>query len=209
MVLDLFAGFGSMARACSELGIDCYSIDLRPGMFIDEIQDLTSFRLSKLHFQPDMIWCSLPCTTYSIAGCFAHRDRTFPKSNLAKAHDILTAQIVTELMLSGIPFFIENPVGILRKMPVVQPIPFRRTLTYCTYGCDRMKPTDIFTSHRDWVPRESCTKGNLNCHHIKAPRGAKVGTNGNISYEERVKVPRELLIEILNSVFQTTKTKPG
>ena len=42
-------------------------------------------------------------------------------------------------------FFIENPRGLLRKMPFMRDL-MRHTVTYCQYGDTRMKPTDIWTN---------------------------------------------------------------
>ena len=46
-------------------------------------------------------------------------------------------------------YFIENPRGGMRKMEWMKGLP-RYTVTYCEYGDNRMKPTDI------WTIRNSC-----------------------------------------------------
>ena len=43
-------------------------------------------------------------------------------------------------------YFIENPRGGMRKMEWMKNLP-RYTVTYCQYGDNRMKPTDIWTNH--------------------------------------------------------------
>ena len=45
-------------------------------------------------------------------------------------------------------YFIENPRGGMRKMEWMKGLP-RYTVTYCQYGDNRMKPTDIWTNHPD------------------------------------------------------------
>ena len=35
---------------------------------------------------------------------------------------------------------LENPRGMLRKKSVIESIPIRKTVTYCSYGDTRMKP---------------------------------------------------------------------
>ena len=90
----------------------------------------------------------------------------------------------------------------LRK--IVYMIGWRKEVTYCSYGDKRMKPTDIWTNDFKWVPRTMCFNGNKNCHHEKAPRGSKTGTQGLKDSFERSKVPRDLCLEILRSTNDTT-----
>ena len=101
-------------------------------------------------------------------------------------------------------FFIENPRGKMRR--IIKGIN-RTTITYCSYGDIRMKPTDIWSNHiydifnKDgWKPRPMCYAGNTKCQHEEAPRGSKTGTQGLKNNYERSKIPKELIIEILISV---------
>jgi hypothetical protein len=95
-------------------------------------------------------------------------------------------------------WFIENPRGALRKMPLVQSLPIRHTVTYCQYGDSRMKPTDIWTNSENWQPRPMCSPGS-NCHE-SAPRGSHKGTQGMSNSFERSKIPEKLCHEILKSM---------
>ena len=102
-------------------------------------------------------------------------------------------------------FFIENPRGLLRKMPFMNDIP-RTTVWYCQYGDDRAKPTDIWSNNiysmfnqGGWQPRPECWNGNRGCHHEAAPRGSKTGTQGRSGAYDRSKVPHTLCLEVLNS----------
>ena len=96
-------------------------------------------------------------------------------------------------------FFIENPRGMPRKMTFMKEFK-RQTIWYCQYGDDRAKPTDIWTNSTDWIPRPQCKNGNPNCHHQRAPRGSKTGTQGRKGSYERSIIPQDLCIEILNSI---------
>lgn len=67
-----------------------------------------------------------------------------------------------------------------------------------------MKPTDIFTNNlysmfneTGWKPRPKCYNSNRNCHHERAPRGSKTGTQGLSNDYERSKIPESLCREIL------------
>ena len=91
-------------------------------------------------------------------------------------------------------YFIENPVGVLRKIPNLMP-PYKVTVTYCQYGDTRRKPIDIWRNCETWIPRPICKNGD-SCHEA-APRGSKTGTQGLGDKIERGKVPRDLCIEIM------------
>jgi len=97
-------------------------------------------------------------------------------------------------------FFIENPRGMLRKMPWIQEFT-RHTIWYCVYGDERAKPTDIWTNSKTWIPRPVCKNGNKDCHHQPAPRGSKTGTQGRKGSYERSKIPQELCFEVLNTLL--------
>jgi hypothetical protein len=73
----------------------------------------------------------------------------------------------------------------------------RHTVTYCQYGDNRMKPTDIWTNSNVWTPRKPCKNGD-SCH-ISAPRGSRTGTQGLKGAYERSKIPELLCKEILES----------
>ena len=73
----------------------------------------------------------------------------------------------------------------------------RQTVTYCQYGDERMKPTDIWTNSDVWTPRKMCKNGDP-CH-VAAPRGSKTGTQGRANAYERSKIPEDLCREILKS----------
>ena len=87
-------------------------------------------------------------------------------------------------------YFIENPVGGLRKMLFMKDLP-RYTVTYCQYGDKRMKPTDIFTNYQNPNFKPKCHNGDL-CHE-PAPRSSKMtGTQGLKNNIERSKIPDKL-----------------
>ena len=71
----------------------------------------------------DMVWASLPCNTYSIAGIRHHRRNAIePISAAARSADMLGESVVKYILRclkhnSNFKFVIENPRGCLRKMP--------------------------------------------------------------------------------------------
>lgn len=79
----------------------------------------------------------------------------------------------------------------------------RHTVWYCQYGDDRAKPTDIWTNSKTWKPRPVCHNGNKQCHHERAPRGSKKGTQGRGNSYDRSKIPEQLCNEIIESLSKT------
>src|SRR5262249_43390535 len=94
-------------------------------------------------------------------------------------------------------WFIENPRGMLRTLPMMQKY-LRHTVTYCQYGDTRMKPTDIWTNASWWEPRPACRPRML-CHE-SAPRGARTGTQGIIGAVNRGRIPPALFHEIFDQL---------
>jgi len=86
-------------------------------------------------------------------------------------------------------YFIENPRGGLRKMDFMKGLP-RYTVTYCQYGDNRMKPTDIWTNHPNPKFKSMCHNGDK-CHE-PAPRGSRTGTQGLKGNKERSVIPEQL-----------------
>lgn len=72
----------------------------------------------------------------------------------------------------------------------------RYTVTYCKYGDTRMKPTDIWTNHRNPQFLPMCHNGDP-CH-VSAPRGAKTGTQGLKGSKERSVIPPKLCEHIVD-----------
>ena len=159
------------------------------------------FDVSKVPFKPDIIWASPPCTGFSVAviGRNWNHDKT-PKTDSARL-GILLVEKTIEIINHYNPtyWFIENPRGMLRKMPIMENLKMN-SVTYCQYGDERMKPTDIWTNSNDWNPKKMCKNGDP-CH-VSAPRGSSTGTQGLKNAYERSKIPSELCFEILKSCLK-------
>ena len=216
-VLELFAGSRSFSKVAEQMGMTTFTTDYKPFDKIDYVCDILDFDVKKIPFKPDIIWASPPCTYFSVASIGHHwnKDHT-PKTEQAK----LGVKIVQKTLdiisfLKPDYFFIENPRGKLRKLDVVKGIP-RATVCYCQYGDSKLKPTDIWSNFifeentllsednklQGWKPRAMCNyrQKDCDCHHEKAPRGSKTGTQGLKGNYERSIVPYELCKEILESL---------
>ena len=205
-LLELFAGSRSIGNIAEKKGINVFSVDWEKFDKIDLVIDIEILNIKDIPFIPDVVWSSPDCTTYSIAAVSSHRINSIePKSNYAIKCDkvnIHWIKLIKEWLIinPNLIFFIENPRGMLRKMPFMQEFK-RYTIWYCTYGDDRAKPTDIWTNSKKWIPREICHNGNKNCHHQSAPRGSKTGTQGKKGSYNRSKIPEKLCEEIINSLI--------
>lgn len=202
-VLELFAGKRLIGKVCDQLKFNVFSVDWDDFENIDLVIDIEFLKIKDIPFIPDIIWASPDCTTYSIASISKHRDGIFPKTDYAKKCDRVNIHFINLIkdfieLNPNLIFYIENPRGMFRKMPFVQQFK-RHTIWYCTYGDIRAKPTDIFTNSNKWKPKKECHNGNILCHHQKAPRGSKTGTQGVAGKKERSIIPYQLCYEILTT----------
>jgi len=205
-VLELFAGSRSIGKVGDELGMNVFSVDWEKYKDIDLCIDVAKLKKEDVPFIPDVVWASPDCTTYTIAAISTHRNGTEPKSEYANKCDITNQHFISLIkewldINPNMVFFIENPRGMLRKMPWMQEFK-RHTIWYCKYGDERAKPTDIWTNSNSWIPRPICHNGNKECHHAPAPRGSKTGTQGRKGSYERSKIPEELCREVLLSTIK-------
>lgn len=199
-VLELFAGTRSIGKAFEARGHEVFSVEWDKKHenidLYEDISKLTAKDVLKKFGQPDVIWASPDCTSYSIAGISHHREKDketgnlTPKSDYAKFCDQTNNHVIKLIQeLKPKYYFIENPRGGMRKMDFVKDLP-RYTVTYCQYGDTRMKPTDIWTNHPDPKFKPACKNG-APCH-VAAPRGSQTGTQGIKGSVDRSRIPKEL-----------------
>lgn len=200
-VLELFAGTGSFSKVAEQAGHNVFTSDYDPSFNTDYCIDIMDFDIEKLPFKPDVIWASPPCETFSVASIGHHwtggKGAYVPKTERAKkgkAIVLRTIHLINKLKPKY--WFIENPRGVLRKMPFMQDFN-RYTVTYCQYGDTRMKPTDIWTNAN--LELKPMCKNGMPCH-ISAPRGSRTGTQGIKTYRDRSVIPKQLCKHIISQL---------
>lgn len=205
--IELFSGTKSFSKVMKKHGHSTLTFDnniiLNPDIFGDILKERNDIAKGD-----DILWASPPCTAFSVASIGSHWKggvgAYIPKTNKALLAIKLVEKTILIIEKSKPKFwFIENPRGMLRKMPFMEKFlerngGIRHTVTYCQYGDTRMKPTDIWTNCKNWKPKPMCKRGSP-CHEA-APRGSKTGTQGIKGAKDRGRIPSKLFIEILKYI---------
>ena len=207
-LLELFAGSRSWGKIAEQLGYEVFSVDWKNFEGINLVIDIEELTEDVLPWIPDVVIDGRPCTTFSMAAISYHRfEDGRPKTDFAAKCDRMNIKLNNFYKKWGCIYYIENPRAMLRKMDYMKGMD-RTTVTYCSYGDTRMKPTDIWSNNiRDlfntdgWLPREMCFNGNTKCQHEPSPRGSRTGTQGLKNNYERSKVPHDLCKEILSQTL--------
>jgi len=212
-ILELFSGSRSIGKVAETKNHHVFSVDNVDYPNTDWVGDILDwdYRLNEMQtgdldelYIPDMIWASCPCTDFSVA-CIGKKwvsgHEFKPRDPNLLGIELLNKTIeIIQFYLEKNPdliWFIENPRGKMRKSPMWKTIEHQRhTVTYCSYGDSRMKPTDIWTNAYNWTPKTMCKNGD-SCH-VSAPRGSRTGTQGLKGNHERSKIPQELCEEIVS-----------
>lgn len=198
IVLELFCGTKSIGKAFEKNGAKVFSVDFDPVHKPDLCVNILDFDYSMIPIefrQPDVVWASPPCTYFSVASIGHH----WNKDNTPKTKEALIGVAIVEKTLKIINdlkpkyWFMENPCGKLRKLPIVEGL-HRKELTYCQYGDFRRKPTDIWTNATQWIPKPKCKNGDP-CHQ-PAPRGSGQGTESIKNKIQKAIIPEQLCEEI-------------
>tara|TARA_R110002074_G_scaffold26634_1_gene78081 strand:+ start:459 stop:1241 length:783 start_codon:yes stop_codon:yes gene_type:complete len=236
-ILELFSGSRSIGKVADLKNHHVFSVDNVDYPNTDWTGDILDwdYRLNEMQtgdldelYIPDMIWASCPCTDFSVA-CIGKKwvsgHEFKPRDPNLLGIELLNKTIeIIQFYLEKNPdliWFVENPRGKMRKSPMWKTIEHQRhTVTYCSYGDSRMKPTDIWTNAYNWTPKTMCknfkynNKGeviNRHCHHDASQRGSTVrklraqgidavkrGTESLKNNHERSKIPQELCEEIVS-----------
>lgn len=220
-ILELFSGTESFSKVARERGHEIFTVDIEPEFKPDlciDILNLSSDLIRERFGVPDIIWASPPCTAFSVASIYRYWDKGKPK-NEKTLHGIAIVKKTLEIIKELNPKFyvIENPRGMLRKQDFMLGLK-RDTVTYCQYGAEWQKATDLW-NNLNWNPKPMCSPKSP-CH-VRAPRGSNKGIQGRPGFHPdsrytisrkavlRAIIPRQLCEDILIAIEKSAILEGG
>lgn len=196
--LDLFSGLGGFSAAFEESDDwQAVTVDIEERFDPDIQADVLDLRPSDLP-DADVVLASPPCTEFS------------PAQNMNGDHEPNPEAIVLVYHTIGLIrakkpdyWFLENPRGRLRT-EIGRPT---GVVTYCQYGEENMKPTDLWGDHPPMTYRR-CHYGD-SCH-INTDEGTNAMSKnaGKTTPAMRSKVPYKLSKSILEAVEAAYENPP-
>jgi len=219
-VLELFCGTKSFSKVAEERGYETFTVDINSEVKPDLCKNILDFDIKDLPIEwrnPDIIWASPPCQTFSVMTIPHYWKNNRPKKSktlVGMAIAMKTKELIKELNPKY--YIIENPMGMMRKQFFMIDLP-RKTVTYCKYGKNYRKATDLWTNISQWIPRKTCSPGD-SCHE-EARRGMRRGIQGKVNPNlpgmaewagdslARGVIPIELCNEILDACEGKQKIK--
>jgi len=206
--VDLFSGLGGFSRAFRESEEwEVIEVDIQEKFEPDICENVMSLRREDLP-ECELILASPPCTEFSFAASSLEKI-VDGKPQTPEAKDAVHLVYYTLGLIKAVNpeyWFLENPRGWLRQI-IGDPDGF---VTYCQYGAEYMKPTDLWGVHPPSFEYESCNTGD-SCHVYNTSQSE--GGDGNMTSideysndsAERAKVPYGLSKSILESVENPSK----
>ena len=200
-MLDLFSGLcGASSAMRGDNRWEVVTVDFLEKFdttICENIINLTPESFEEKEF--DLIWASPPCVCFSMSsvGHYWKKEAGVYLPRKKKTIEQLGLVYHTLWLINSLNpkwWFIENPKAMLRKFIGNPP----GWVTYCQYGEDRMKPTDLWGTHPPSFRYKHCYY-RAKCHP-PTPRGATVGTRGMKNSESAAKVPYLLSLAIKKAV---------
>lgn len=208
-VLELFCGTKSISHAFERQGHTTFTVDNDPQHEADLCMDIMDFKPDMVPWPPDVVWASPPCNCFSTNVIYLNWRMSAGRSVPARPECEAAIEVVKHTLniirvLDPKYWFMENPRALLRMQKLMRGLP-RRTVTYCQYGENYMKPTDIWTNCSPWYPKSPCNYGDK-CHEY-TPRGANTGARGR-GAKDAGRIPVALCDEIVMACEKEPPTVP-
>ena len=154
LIWDVCCGTKSVSNVWRDAGHETLTLDIDPRCSPDVCTDIMSWEYTDFSLEPpDFIWCSPPCTHYSIA-----------RTNAKTPRDLEGSDKIVQRCLDIIHYWrpkywvVENPqTGLLKTRDVVQGLNYR-DVDYCMYGAQYRKRTRLWTNCT-WAPSKRCEHG--------------------------------------------------
>lgn len=221
VAVDLFSGTGSATKYFRKsdrwkvIDVELNPDDRYNSDRIDYEKDIMDVRTTDLPITTKFIWASPPCDCFSIGGGsywtkYNESIRMPQRPDCIEAVRYVYKTLYLIDRLSPDYWYIENPRGGMRNV-LGQPQEEKRdsfdqkrdtnkpgTITYCQFGDDRMKPTDLWGHHPDNMKYLNCNKQDT-CHN-NTSRGYNTGTEETTDSVEKYKIPDRLAKHIYKIV---------
>lgn len=206
-MLELFSGPDDegMSGYFRNLGWDVVTIDKEEKFYptyVMDVHDITNEFLDQLETDGkfDFVWAGVDCSCFSImtVGHYWTEDSEPNEKNYGEALRLKTVEIIEYLRPDY--WVIENPRAMMRTRSFPKHWA-RYTVSYCQYGAEWMKPTDLFGFlPSSWHPK-MCHHPKT-CHHEKSPRGSQnTGIQRmNLTAIERSAYPKDLVQDLYEHV---------
>ena len=204
-IWDICCGTGSVSNVWREAGHEALTLDIDPKCEPDICTDLMTWEYTDFDLDdPDVIWCSPPCTQYSIARSKAKTPRDLEGSDQK-------VQRCLDIIAYWRPkyWFIENPqTGLLKSREVIRGLPFV-DVDYCMYGAPYRKRTRLWTNCA-FIPRPLCTHASHQMTAQKGPskRAGQLVRDDNCSLQTLHSIPQELTREIMLHCTNEAQANP-
>lgn len=204
--LDLFSGLGGFSAAFEDApDWDVVTVDIKerfdPDIQANVLDLMPTDLLDALgEYDVFVVLAGHPCTLFSLAGNHDAWDFESREPLTPEAKDAVASVYHTLGLIKGLCpdyWFLENPRGRLRWF-LGEPT---GTVTYCQYGEDWQKPTDLWGEHPPGLTYRSCSPGDP-CHERTPQDDDDSGCLANSMRDpaKRAKVPYDLSKEILDAV---------
>ena len=204
LIWDICRGTKSVSNVWRDAGHRTLTLDISSKCSPDICTDLMSWEYTDFAIEcPDFLWCSPPCTHYSIA-----------RSKAKTPRDLEGSDAIVQRCLDIIRYWrpryyaIENPqTGLLKTRAVVQGLDFK-DVDYCMYGAPYRKRTRLWTNCT-CTPRPPCTHTSHPMTAQKGPsrRAGQLIQNDDCSLQTLHSVPAALTTEIMD--FCVNETQEG
>lgn len=203
LLLELFCGTKSVGNVARKMDYEVISLDLDEKSNPDILANILDWEYKNLKLDPDVIWASPPCETFSVlTNSFKNRPRT--KTHvMGITYEGKLGDKILDKTIEIIKYFasknpnmywiIENPMGYMRAQRSLRDS-YLTTTTYCNYDDDRYKPTDFFNNFGlDLIPVCSASTTKTKDHKHKL-----ISKISNV--KNRHSIPESLIQEILEQV---------
>lgn len=218
LCVDLFSGLGGFSAAFEDASDwEVFTVDLDPDDRFNpdltaDIMDLSpTDLLAEIPPEPCqsgagdtfVILASPPCTEFSIAAS-RYEKIVDGEPQTPEAKDAVALVYHTLGLIKGLNpdyWFLENPRGYLRHI-IGEPTGW---ISYCQYGRDYMKPTELWGEHpRSFEYRQCPPNGGCHVYNTDWAQGGDGNMSTNPAFPndpaKRAKVPYELSKCILEAV---------